>query len=114
VCYDRNGVRDISAHGLYEIVESREDKPLVSAAKALQVVIDDYSEILLASETIVESMELYYVGIPSADGYQLIPAWVFCIAKANKRSSPADGRVTPVYSYEYYVVDAITGEKLSS
>jgi len=114
VCYDRNGVRDIRAHGLYKIVESREDKPLVSAAKALQVVIDDYSEILLASETIVESMELYYVGIPSADGYQLIPAWVFCIAKANKWSSPADGRVTPVYSYEYYVVDAITGEKLSS
>lgn len=114
VCYDKNGVRDIYAHNLYEIVESVEEKPLVSAAKALQVVIDDYSEILLASETIMESMELCYVAIPSEDSYQIIPAWVFCIAQNESRKDLTGSTKKPVFSYEFYVIDAMTGKKISS
>ncbi|NLO83087.1 MAG: hypothetical protein GX094_08550 [Clostridiales bacterium] len=114
VRYDRNGVRNIDAHNLYETVESVEEKPLISAAKALQVVIDDYSEILLASETIVESMELCYVAISSGDSYQLIPAWVFCIAQDKSRKDLTDSAAKPVFSYEFYVIDAMTGKKISS
>jgi len=114
VYYDKNGVRSIRANDLYEVVESGEKKPLIGGAEALQVVIDHYSEILLASETIVQSMELCYVGVPSGDHYQLIPAWVFCIMQAEERMNQTDGAGYPIYSYDYYVVDAITGEKISS
>jgi hypothetical protein len=78
------------------------------------VVIDDYSEILLASETIVESMELCYVAISSGDSYQLIPAWVFCIAQDKSRKDLTDSAAKPVFSYEFYVIDAMTGKKISS
>jgi len=114
VCYDRSGVRSISAYNLYKIIESGEKRQLVSPAKALQVVIDEYSEILLAGETIVESMELCYAVIPSEDSCQLIPAWVFCIAEAENETDQTGGTKKTIYSYEIYVVDAITGAKISS
>jgi len=46
VFYTRDGIREIYAIDLLDIVEGGENKPLISPAKALQVVIDDYSEII--------------------------------------------------------------------
>ncbi len=112
VFYTKDGVRDIYAIDLLDIVEGGENKPLISAAKALQVVIDDYSEIILENETIVESMELCYVGVPVKNGYELVPAWVFRIVETVKFTNQADGNVYSYDSYSYYVVNAITGDRI--
>jgi len=77
VFYTRDRIREIYVADLLYIVEEGEDEPLISTAKALQVVIDDHSEIILENKTIVESMELYHVEFPVENGYELMPAWVF-------------------------------------
>jgi len=112
VYYTKDGVRDIYAIDLLDIIEGGENKPLISAAKALHVVIDDYSEIILENETIVESMELCYVGVPVEKGYELVPAWVFRIVETVKFTNQADGNVYSYDSYSYYVVNAITGDRI--
>lgn len=113
VYYTKDGVRHIYAIDLFDIVEGGENKPLISAAKALHVVIDDYSEIILENETSVESMELCYVGVKTEDGYyELIPAWVFRIVETVKFTNPADDNVNSYDSYSYYVVNAITGDRI--
>ncbi len=112
VYYTRDGVRRISAGGLYDIIEDGEDKPLISAAAALKKVIDDYSEVFLENQTRVIAMELCYVGVMAQDGYELIPAWIFCIAEAIKVKDPVDGTENSYDLYTYYVVNAITGDRI--
>jgi len=112
VYYTRDGVRGISAGGLYDIIEGGEDKPLISGAAALKKVIDDYSKVFLENQTRVIAMELCYVGVMAQDGYELIPAWIFCIAEATKVKDPVDGTENSYDSYSYYVVNAITGDRI--
>lgn len=105
--YSKEGLISISARGIYEIIEKGEDKKLISGANALNTVIDNYSNAILKNPTRIISMELNYVGTVSNNNYQLIPAWVFCIAEQKENDE------LKVYdSHSYYVINAITGERM--
>ncbi|MBP1994324.1 hypothetical protein [Paenibacillus eucommiae] len=115
VTYTKDGVTDIRASGLYDVEAAKggDEKPLIGVADALQVVFDEYKELLLDEGTRVTSAELVYVSIPAKDTNELIPAWVFGIAKPNKWKDAESGAEFPYDDYSQYVVNAITGEKLS-
>lgn len=113
VYYTKHGIRHITAYNFIDVLEESEEKSLISGTDAIQKVIDSYSEIILKNETKIISMELLYVSMVLENGdYELIPAWVFGIAESSDWSDEFDGGTYSLDSYEYFVVDAITGEKI--
>lgn len=119
VAYTKNGVTEIRASGLYDVAAAKggEAQSLIGAADALQVMFNDYAQLLLDEGTKVSSAELVYVSIPTGnrtgDTYELIPAWVFEIAKPAIWVDPASKAKFPFDDYSRYVVNAVTGEKMS-
>lgn len=113
--YTKTGVTGILASGLYDVAAAKggEEKPLIGASDALQVVFDEYAELLLDEGTRVASAELCYVSVSARNAYELIPAWVFSIAKPTIWVDPDSRAKFPYDNYSQYVVNAITGEKMS-
>ncbi|MCJ7840057.1 hypothetical protein MUB24_03845 [Lederbergia sp. NSJ-179] len=112
VIYSKEGMI-ISADGLFNVLESGKKEPLISGTSALKKLLDFYSGYILEEETKVFSMELCYVGILRSDkNYELVPAWVFGIAKTSERTDPENGTKDSYDSYSYYVINAITGERI--
>lgn len=111
VTFTREGITDIRAKNLFHIEESDENKeqPLISVVAAMQLLFDDYSDLLLDKGTKVNSAELCYVSIPNGENYELIPSWVFGIAKPLQLKELS----FTFEEYNYYVVNAITGERMS-
>jgi regulatory protein YycI of two-component signal transduction system YycFG len=112
VTFTKDSITNINALNLYDIktAEEGEAKPLIGAARALQVLLDEYNGLLLDKGTRVVSAELCYVSIPNAGTDELIPAWVFSIALP----VVPNAQVTHSFDkYSSYVVNAITGEKMS-
>lgn len=106
--YSKDGLIAMRASGIYEIIEEGEDEKLINSTKALDIVIDNYSNAVLKSPTRITSMELNYVGVISKNNYKLIPAWVFCIAEERE-----DEEFKTLYDlYDYFVINAITGERI--
>ncbi len=105
----------IYASNLYDVsaAEKGEEQPLVGAAQALRVLLDEYAELLLQKGTRDQSAELCYVAVPAGDVFELIPAWVFGIAKPDVFKNPDTGAEYPYDRHSQYVVNAITGEKMS-
>lgn len=112
VYYSKDGVIRIEAQGIFDVSLGGEDYTLISAVQALDTVIDSYSEIVLDRKTEIVSMELNYVGIKTADGYELVPAWIFGIDKASQSKDSNDDTMIPYDGYSYYVVNAVTGERI--
>lgn len=113
--YTKDGVTGISAYNLFDIPNAivGEEVQLIGAADALQVLLSEYADLLLEDGTTVLSAELVYVFIPDKDSYKLIPAWIFGIAKPSVWIDNDSGAETPYNEYSQYVVDAITGKKIS-
>jgi len=90
-----------------------QEQTVISAAQALQVVIDEYRGLLLDKGTKITTAELCYVSIPSGKTYELIPAWVFSIGKPSIWVDQANKAEYPFDEFSQYIVNAITGEKES-
>lgn len=115
VTFTKNGIISLIAQNLFDIegTKEAEEKPLIGAAAALEVLFSDYKELLLDEGTKIVSAELNYVSMPDDQTYQLIPAWVFQIAKPVVWSDPNNQTTLPFEDYSKFVVNAITGDKIS-
>ncbi|MBD8499499.1 hypothetical protein [Paenibacillus arenosi] len=115
--YAKDGIVRIGAGNLYDIdpAKSGKKQSLIHAAEALRVLLDEYDELILNEGTRITTLELNYVSIPEGDAgsYKLIPAWVMDIAKPDTYKDPQSGASINYDLYGRYVVNAITGEKLS-
>ncbi|WP_281890560.1 hypothetical protein [Paenibacillus sp. YYML68] len=113
--YTTNGVAKIHASGVYDKngAVAGEEQPLISAAQAIQHLVKEYEGLILSEGTDVISAELCYVSIPQNKSYQLIPAWVLIVAKPEIWTQAESNIQTPYYDYSIYVVNAVTGEKMS-
>ncbi len=112
VLYNQDGVYSADVRQLYHIIESSEEYELISSQEALQILIDHYQAQIITTETKVDQMTLYYVGVVDGDQYQLVPAWVFRIAEF-KESVSDDGKSEPYYDYSFYVINAVNGNRIS-
>lgn len=115
VTYQKHGVGDISAANFFDITNAKagETESLISAVDAMKMLLGEYKDLILEEGTQVSSAELLYVSVPAKGGkeeaeFELIPAWVFTITKPQY----FEGSVR-YNDYSQYVVNAITGEKLS-
>lgn len=63
-------------------------------------------------ETYVENMELNYVGVWKGSQLELIPAWVFCIARETPRISGGTDEEDIVLKYDHVVINAETGKRI--
>ena len=91
---------------MYSVGEAIREGSVISAAAALQILLDDYSKAIQISETRLVTMELNYVGVHAGEMLQLIPAWVIGISK----SLEIDDEIKDEYSY--FVINALTGERI--
>ncbi|MBS4201836.1 hypothetical protein KHA93_19715 [Bacillus sp. FJAT-49732] len=113
VFYSKDGIRNIIAKDLLDVKKSVEEKTLISTVDALKKLIDSYSEILLENKTTVFSMELCYVAIlKSESSFELVPAWIFGIAETSSWKDQRKGKDISLESYSYYVLNAISGERI--
>jgi hypothetical protein len=105
--YSNQGIVQATVQHAYKIVEEIEQKKLINLPIAMQVLIDEFSQVILLDEVKLISAELCYISIPDseqADQFELRPAWIFCLSKSVQEE---DG----VYNtYRYDVVDAITSK----
>ncbi|WP_238187614.1 hypothetical protein [Paenibacillus sp. L3-i20] len=115
VKYSKDGINTIHAANIYNVETAKvsKEEQLISAADALQVLLNEYAELILEKGTTVTTAELVYVSIPKDDNYELIPAWTFSVAKPQLRIDQTNGTKTPYNDYSHYVVNAITGQKMS-
>ena len=115
VIYGKDGIVDIRASSMFDIEEAKsiEKKPLIGVVSALQVMFHEYDELLLDKGTRVTSAELCYVAVPEDKSYELIPAWTFSVAKPTVWSDSSNNAEIPFDNYSQYIVNAITGKKMS-
>lgn len=111
VIFNKHGVYLSDIRQLYDVLESSEEQELISSQEALQTLVEHYHSVIIATETTVDQMDLYYVGVVDGDHYQLIPAWVFRIAEL-KENALEDGTSQKYYDYSFYVINAISGKRI--
>lgn len=115
VYWTRDGLAAIRAYDLYELLESEPEKPLIGPTQALQVLLEDLTQIIISRPTWLTSIELCYVSVPSgqdSESYTLLPAWVICLGEAQEIDWDDQSQAT-IKDYDYVVIDAISGRKLS-
>ncbi|MFU0800496.1 MAG: two-component system regulatory protein YycI [Xylanivirga thermophila] len=108
VFYSKDGIISIHATGLYKIGEEIEEGSIISAPAALKILLDDYKNTILTSETKILSMELNYVGIYRNEQIELVPTWVFSVSYPVEREDKDE----TVYECTYFVINAFTGERI--
>ncbi|MDW7656185.1 MAG: hypothetical protein SCM11_03300 [Bacillota bacterium] len=116
VYWTHDGLAAIRAYGLYELLESEPEKPLIGPVQALQVLLEDLCKIIISRPTWIESVELCYVSVQSkqdSESFTLLPAWVICLGEELETAWPDEQSPVTIKDYEYVVIDAITGSKLS-
>ncbi|WP_078554383.1 hypothetical protein [Bacillus alkalicellulosilyticus] len=109
--FSKEGLIELDSIGLYNLEGSSDLYELLGASAALDILLADYSRKIMLQETIIDSMELCYVGVVEHPNYKLIPAWVFVIQEAREVEEEFAAISLP-HSYSYYVINAITGERI--
>jgi hypothetical protein len=115
VYWTRDGLASIRSYSLYELLESEPETPLIGPTQALQTLLADLSQIIISRPTWLTSIELCYVSVPSgqdSESYTLLPAWVICLGEAQEIDWDDQSQAT-IKDYDYVVIDAISGRKLS-
>lgn len=119
VTYQKDGVSNISARHFFDIPNAKSGEPesLISAVDAMKILLKEYKDLILEEGTKVSSAELIYVSVPVKGKeeetiFDLIPAWVFTITKPQYANDKGIGNYQSD-DYGQYVVNAITGDKLS-
>lgn len=89
-------------------IKNKSSKEIISVAKALDNLKDDITEVILTEENVIESAELEYVPIcvSSKLDAEILPMWVF--KKTVQRENEKQKKI--VEEYEYYYVNAVSGE----
>lgn len=102
--YNKLGISEITAYNILTIAEELESRSLISIFEALNILIEDYSLIILEEDIRIISGELGYLSIPEADGIKLVPGWLFCSVKAATINN------NTYNTYKFDAVDAVTGK----
>ncbi|GAE29746.1 hypothetical protein JCM9152_1126 [Halalkalibacter hemicellulosilyticusJCM 9152] len=113
VLYNHNGMVHIDATYLYHILESTEEFPLIKEVEALDLIIDHFSSFIINKQTVIESMELNYVAVHGENEFELVPSWVFRLKIDDVYEDPIDHSKHDVHTYDYFVINAINGERIS-
>lgn len=106
--YDSEGIKDIRACFIRDIIDEVETNSLINVYKALNTLIQDYSLTILEDDVSIVSAELCYLSIPKDDVFELIPGWVFC----STQTIESNGKT--YIDYKYDVVNAVTGKLYQS
>lgn len=102
--YDKEGVRKINVHNTLEPTEELEEVPLISLYDALATLVNDYSLTILEDDVHIISAELCYLSIPKDDQFELIPGWVFRVAKEETTEGDT------FFQYKTDIVNAVNGK----
>lgn len=114
VFYAEDNQIDIRAENFLVVSESISEESLIPPTNALAKLINNYSEVLLSHEKKLLSMELSYVAsYKSNQEYQLVPAWVFELAKKVDWNDDREKDSIYINDYKYFVVNAVTGEQIT-
>ncbi|MBM7542335.1 hypothetical protein [Amphibacillus cookii] len=110
--YHKDGLIRLSITGFYQMIESTQAEKLIDQTQATQKLIDYYHTVILTSETVIDKMELNYIGVIEGQNYRLIPAWIFQVV-TREQTEPTDLEPAQAYdAYGYHVIHAITGERI--
>lgn len=110
VFLSKNGIESIYSIGLCVNTNEGAENRLLSKKQAINLLINEYTNVILQSEHRVESMELCYVVLSTNEELELVPAWVFLVASEAVWTDPSSGLATLVVEYRYRVFNAVTGE----
>lgn len=112
--WSKHGLISINANNLFSIVESGQTQELISPVQALQVLLDDFSAIIISRPIWIESVELCYVSIPAQENgyFSLVPAWVICLGEEATVLNGEEADSTYI-KYRFEVINAIDGKKIS-
>ncbi|MCT2536728.1 hypothetical protein NC661_14155 [Aquibacillus koreensis] len=105
--YNKDGDQQLSATGVYDILSSSQPQDIIDHKDALNKIVEHYSSTILTNETTIYEQDLYYVGVVDGENYKLIPAWVFQLV-----SKQTDDKGKEYDEYSYFVINAISGEKI--
>ncbi len=108
------GLLGLTLDGLVEVGEELERKALIGPERAEEALLERYAGEYLASDIYLEELELNYVLLARENRQKLVPAWVFCIARDVEHEDNETGGAITVKEYEHFVVNAITGEEITS
>ncbi|MBQ8637762.1 MAG: hypothetical protein IJ468_01180 [Lachnospiraceae bacterium] len=107
-----DGLNQLLMWGAVEVIEEGEEEALLSPQAAEELLIKNLQKQINVTPVYIESMELNYVIYVKKEELQLIPAWIFCIAREKEWEDPDNGELVTIKEYEHFVVNAVTGEQM--
>lgn len=85
---------------------------LISPQEAESIYLEELKKIILVSDIYVENLELNYVVVQNGKQLEMIPAWIFCIAREVKTDPVESEGKDTVLMYDHMVINAETGERI--
>ena len=85
---------------------------LISPQEAESIYLEELKKIILVSDIYVENLELNYVVVQNGKQLEMIPAWIFCIAREVKTDPVEPEGKDTVLMYDHMVINAETGERI--
>ncbi len=85
---------------------------LISPQEAESIYLEELKKTILVSDLYVENLELNYVVVQNGKQLEMIPAWIFCIAKEVKTDPVEPEGKDTVLMYDHMVINAETGERI--
>ena len=110
--YDADGLAYADFDCLLQIKEAGEPQALCTPAAALEKLVAYYADVVISEDNpiSVAEMKLEYVTTDKEAPYTMRPAWVFTILQTVEFYEDYDAFY---YYLDCFVIDAVTGEKLS-
>ncbi|MBZ4665361.1 hypothetical protein [Mahella sp.] len=102
--YDKTGISRIAAYNILSVTDEIENNSLINVYEALNILIEDYSRMILEEDTRIISAELCYLSIPKDNMVELVPGWIFGSVKATELNGSMYNR------YKYDAINAVTGQ----
>ena len=102
--YDNNGIKEIQANSILNIIDEIETNRLINVYEALNTLIENYSLVILENDIDIVSAEFCYLIIPEGNAFELIPGWVFCSVQTTESDE------IQYTEYKYDVVNVVTGK----
>lgn len=106
---DQQGLRSLSADGLYWVGDSIEEKAVISPEEALNVYLEDYSKAMHFENSEILEVELNYVVVVSNNALIARPAWIFSIATEKEEEESQGTNGITYIDYQSIAVSADTG-----
>ena len=107
-----DGLEETEMKGAVTVQQEIAKGKLISPQEAEAIYLEELKKTILVSDLYVENLELNYVVVQNGKQLEMVPAWIFCIARKVKTEPVEPNGEDMIWDYSHMVINAETGEQI--